>query len=85
MSIFHEWFDEKGRKTLRSYSMPVNLEQFDYLNWATNEKDLWEIPSYLAEVKHYPILNKKQIASLRKADDFEIKLGNTREWEPNKI
>ena len=82
MSIFHEWFDARGRKTLRSFSDPVDLSRFDYLNWETNEENVWDIPAYLGDIKHYSILNRKQIAGLRKADEFEIKLGNTREEEP---
>src|SRR3989338_8354643 len=29
MSYFHEYFDDKGKKNLRSYSAPVNLKKFD--------------------------------------------------------
>ena len=75
MSIFHEWFDKKGRKTLRSFSSPVDLSRFDKHNWATTEEDLWYIAEYLANVKHNKILTRNQIANLRKADEFEIKLG----------
>src|SRR3989344_5515212 len=28
MSFFHEYFDDKGRKNLRSFSMPINLNKF---------------------------------------------------------
>ena len=81
MSIFHEWFDKKGRKTLRSFSNPVSLCKFDKYNWATSEEDLWYIAEYLADCKHKKILNKNQIANLRKADKFEIKLGNIEEFK----
>ena len=75
MSFFHEYFDDTGKKTLRSFSMPVDLSKFDKRNWVTEEKDLWYINDYLADVRHYPILNKKQIAFLRKADELEIEAG----------
>ena len=81
MSYFHEYTDDKGRKTLRSYSMPVNLSRFDKIGWAVSEKDVWEIPNYLLEVPHKKILNKSQISSLRKADKIEIKAGKLIEWE----
>lgn len=84
MSFFHEYTDKKGRKNLRSFSMPINLEKFDKFNWMTSEEDLWEIDSYLGKVKHYPILNRKQIRNLRKADKIEIKAGNLVEWKPGK-
>lgn len=81
MSFFHEYFLDNGKKTLRNYSIPVNLSRFNKENWATDEKDLWYIDSYLDKVKHYPILTKKQIAGLRKADKVEILAGKLVEWK----
>ncbi len=81
MSYFHEYFTDTGNKTLRSYSLPVDLSRFDKLNWITSEKDVWFIPEYLIKVKHYKILNRKQIANLRKADYIEIQSGKLLEFE----
>lgn len=81
MSYFHEYFDKHGKKNLRSYTSPVNLSKFDKLNWATSEEDVWEIPDYLADVKHHPILTKKQIHNLRKVDDIEIEAGKLEEYD----
>ncbi|MFA4871539.1 MAG: hypothetical protein WC610_00560 [Patescibacteria group bacterium] len=83
MSYFHEYFDDRGRKNLRSYSRPVNLKRFDSRNWMTTKKHIDYIPEYLVEVKHYPILNRKQIRNLRKADPIEIKAGKITEWKGN--
>ncbi|MEK6875508.1 MAG: hypothetical protein AABX30_02395 [Nanoarchaeota archaeon] len=76
MSYFHEYFDKKGRKTLRGFSNPVDLSRFDRLNWMTSEEDVWYIHDYLENIKHNKILTGKQISGLRKADEFEIKIGN---------
>jgi len=81
MSFFHEYSDDFGKKTLRSYSLPVDLSRFDNLNWMASEEDVWFVPDYLAKVKHFPILNLSQIRSLRKADDLEIKAGKLLDWE----
>ena len=81
MSYFHEYFDDKGRKNLRSYSLPVNLSRFDNLGWMTSEKEVWYIPDYLTKLKHFSILNKSQIHQLRKADEIEIKAGKLVEWK----
>lgn len=81
MSYFHEYTDKKGRKTLRSFSVPVNLARFDKKEWMTDEKDLWYIDDYLDKVKHFKISNKKQIRNLRKADKIEIKIGKIVEWK----
>lgn len=84
MSFFHEYTDNKGRKTLRSFSVPVNLARFDKKGWMTDEKDLWYIDDYLDKVKHFKILTRKQIAKLRKADKLEIKIGKITEWKKGK-
>lgn len=81
MSLFHEYFNDKGEKTLRSYSVPVDLSRFDKTGWTTSEEDLWHIDDYLDQVKHYDLLTKKQIKNLRKADKIEIDIGNVVEWK----
>lgn len=76
MSFFHEYFlNSDGKKTLRKFSMPVDLARFDKLGWMISEENVWYIPEYLADVKHYDLLTKSQIAGLRKADDIEVKAG----------
>ncbi|MCX6749678.1 MAG: hypothetical protein NTW17_02965 [Candidatus Pacearchaeota archaeon] len=84
MSFFHEYLDDYGKKNLRGYSLPVDLSMFDYLNWINSEDELWEIPEYLANAKHFNILNKSQIAGLRKADNIEIEAGKLTEFKPKK-
>jgi len=86
MSFFHEYTDEHGHKTLRSYSDPIDLSKFDKHNWITDEEDLWYICNYLSEINHYQILTRKQIANLRKADELEIKAGNLiKQQDPKKL
>jgi hypothetical protein len=84
MSFFHEYFlNSNGKKTLRRYSLPVDLSKFDKHKWMISEDDLWFIPEHLANVKHFDILNKSQIRSLRKADSVEIEAGKiVEEKEP---
>lgn len=81
LSYFHEYFDDKGRKTLRDYSEPFNLNYFNKLGWRASLENLFEVPEYLDEVKHYKILSLSQIKNLRKADKIEIKAGELVEWK----
>ena len=82
MTYFHEYFLDDGEKTLRSYTKPINLKIFDNKkNWAISEEDLWFIPEHIIKTKHYPMLTKKQITNLRKADDVEIEAGKITEWK----
>lgn len=88
LSYFHEYFDSKGRKTLREYSRLLDLQIFDrtpsfikeFGNWRISEKDLFDIPAGLDEIKHYYLINPNQIKKLRKADKVEIKAGEITEY-----
>ena len=80
MSYFHEYFLDSGKKTLRSYSALLDLGRFPNAEWITSEKNLWFIDNALEKTRHYPILNTRQIKSLRLADKLEIKAGKMRQW-----
>jgi hypothetical protein len=81
MSYFHEYINNKNsKKTLRSFSNPVDLSRFDKQNWVTSEEDVWFIPEYLTKIKHNKILSKKQAYNLRKADHMELRIGEITEW-----
>jgi hypothetical protein len=56
LSYFESYFNLRRQKTLRRYSRPVNLSRFDRIAWMTTEKDLWEIPEYLADIPHRRLL-----------------------------
>jgi hypothetical protein len=82
MSYFHDYVNiNTGKKTLRSFSAPVNLKRFDHLDWMTTQEEVFYIPEYLADVRHHKILNRKQILNLRRADAIEVKAGSIPEWQ----
>jgi hypothetical protein len=83
LSFFHEYFlQSNGKKTLRSYSAPVDLSRFDRRGWLTSEEDVWYVPEHLCDIPHVPLVSRAQIASLRRADDIELKAGELLEWPP---
>lgn len=84
ISYFHEYFLKDGRKTLREYSNPLNLNYFNDFGWRTSEQDLFEIPSRIDKIRHFKILSAVQIKNLRKADPIEIKAGELVEWKRKK-
>lgn len=82
MSYFHEYFKDSGQKTLRKYSVPFDLSKIKDKSWLTSGEDLWEINNLLEASKHYPILSRTQIKTLRKAEPIEIEAGKILEWKP---
>src|SRR5271163_3133317 len=71
MSYFEHFFNPAGEKTLRAYSRPISLTQFDRHSWMTSEEDVWIVPNYLCEIKHTPIVSK---AMLRKVAPMDKRL-----------
>ena len=49
MSYFHE-YTNRQRKSLRTYSRPVDLRRFPTRMWVTNEEDCWEVGAALCDV-----------------------------------
>lgn len=80
LSYFHEYFsNETGRKTLVSYSRPVDLARFG-IGWITSENDLWEIADALDSARHYPLVPKENRRYIRPAHPIERRAGEIIEW-----
>ncbi|MDP3778595.1 MAG: hypothetical protein Q8R30_00925 [bacterium] len=80
MSYFNEYFLDSGKKTLRSYSAPFNLLEYDN-EWLTSDQDLWGISEGLDTVPHFEIIKKDAIKRLRLAHPLEIEAGKLTEWK----
>ncbi len=72
MSYFDGYFNEEGWKTLRTYSVPVDLRRFDHLNWRTSEEFAMPADKALEVARHYKLLTQKMKRSLEKADKRQL-------------
>lgn len=79
LSYFNEYFTREGLKTLRSYSAPFNLLQYDE-SWLTMPYDLWDITNTLDGSPHFPIVAGGVIRRLRLADPIEIRASHLPQW-----
>lgn len=68
LSYFESYFNLRRQKTLRRYSVPVDLSRFDGRGWMTAEEDLWDIPNHLVGVRHFPLITPRQVRSLATVD-----------------
>jgi len=73
MSYFDLYFNLAGQKTLREYSIPLDLTKYDSRNWVSTDEDLSYIGSDLDETKHYRIISKRQIRHLHRTADKLVK------------
>jgi hypothetical protein len=65
MSYFDQFYSVERKKTLRSYTVPLNLKTFDKLNWMTSDDPLQRIGDRLDEIRKVPLLTRPMIAVSR--------------------
>jgi len=75
MSYFDVYFNPIGQKTMRSYSLPLDLCQFDKRLWMTTDGDLEYIGDKLNIRKHFPVLTRSMIRRLNLVDPDLVKAG----------
>lgn len=71
MSYFHEYFNKRGRKTLRGYSGAFDLRRIDPQLWVTNEKACQEANDRLTRLRGYSLVSGGQARLLSCRDAFE--------------
>ncbi|MEO8439508.1 MAG: hypothetical protein ABI540_04725 [Spartobacteria bacterium] len=72
LSYFHIYFNLRGERTLRRYSRPVNLKQFDPYEWMTTDENIWVVPNHLCDIPHTPLLRPAQVKNLSRVDSRTI-------------
>jgi hypothetical protein len=75
ISYFDVYFNPIGQKTMRSYSLPLDLRQFDSRRWMTTDEDLEYIGDKLDEIKHFRVLTPAMLLALNLADKDLVKAG----------
>ena len=69
LSYFHGYFNMRRERTLRRFSLPVNLKRFDSQDWMTTDKAVWFIVWHLFDIKHYPLITPEQAKHLHCVDE----------------
>jgi hypothetical protein len=75
MSYFEAYFNVEREKTLRRYTVPLNLKAFDQLNWMVSDDRLDDIAGRLDKIRKAPVLTRKQIARLSPVDERSCRAG----------
>ena len=69
LSYFNIYFNLRRERTLRRFSVPVNLKRFDCQNWMTTDKPVWFIVYHLFDIKHFPLMTPAQEKRLHRVDE----------------
>ncbi|MBN1815094.1 MAG: hypothetical protein JXA14_24890 [Anaerolineae bacterium] len=75
MSYFELYYNLEREKTLRGYTIPLNLKTYDKLDWMTRDEPLDLIADRIDESRRFPLLTQSMIDGLRLADDRTYQAG----------
>lgn len=75
MSYFEDFFNVRGEKSLRSYTMPLNLKTFDHQQWMTKDKPLHKIADRLDEIRIVRLISRKMVKNLSPVDERSLRAG----------
>lgn len=75
LSYFDQYYNIKREKTLRGYTLPLNLKTFDKFDWMVSDKSMERIAQRLDEIRRFLLLTPKMIAGLSTVDERFYKAG----------
>jgi hypothetical protein len=75
MSYWEDYFNIEGEKTLRGYTVPIDLAQYDHLNWMTRDEHLEIIADGLDKRRKFKLLTEDMIANLAPVDKRSYEAG----------
>jgi hypothetical protein len=75
MSYFEAYFNIDGEKTLRGYTMPLNLVVFDHLDWMRNDDAVDAIVRRLDEMRRVSLLTPDMARGLAPVDKLSYEAG----------
>jgi len=75
MSYFEQFYNVERKKTLRSYTVPLNLKPFDKFNWMISDGPLERIGKRLDEIRKVRLLTRRMITGLSLVDERSYRAG----------
>ena len=75
LSYFDDFYNVKGEKTLRGYTVPLNLKAFDKRGWLWNDAPLDAIAGRLDEIRKVRLLTPAMIRRLSPMDKRSYEAG----------
>ena len=75
MSYFEQFYNVEREKTLRRYTLPLNLKVFDRWSWMTSDDSLERIAQRLDRVRKIPLLTQPMMSNLSSVDERSYRAG----------
>jgi hypothetical protein len=68
MSYFDDYFNTEAEKSLRGYTVPIDLSQYDHLNWMASDENLEIIADGLDKQRKFKLLTQDMVTTLAPVD-----------------
>jgi hypothetical protein len=75
LSYFEDYFNAAGEKTLRAYTVPLNLARFDRQNWLERDETMDVIALAFDRLRKVPLLTSAQARRLQPVDPRALEAG----------
>jgi hypothetical protein len=75
LSYFEAYYNVDKEKTLRGYTVTLDLMRFDHLRWMTSDKSLEKIADALDQIRQIRILTPSMVKNLNPMDDRSYQAG----------
>lgn len=75
LSYFNDFFNMEGHKTLRAYTPPIDMEEFDDQNWMTDPSGVDAVEVYLKTTELIPLITPEQAEYLSLVDERSFRAG----------
>jgi len=69
LSYFENYYNVEREKTLRGYTIPLNLQVFDKYHWTTSDASLERIAQRTDEIRRFTLLTAKMASALSPVDE----------------
>jgi hypothetical protein len=75
ISYFDSYYNLDREKTLRGYTVPLNLAAFDHLDWMTSDAELEQIADRLDQIRSFELMDARMIGELAPVDERTYEAG----------
>jgi hypothetical protein len=75
LSYFEQFYNLAGEKTLRAYTVPLNLTRFEELRWRVQDAAMDQIAEALDRTRRIPLINEEAVRHLSLLDERSRRAG----------
>ncbi len=75
LSYFESYYNLEKEKSMRGYTVPLDLSRFHHWQWMTSDENLEQISDALDRIRHINILTPAMIKNLNPVDERSYRAG----------